>query len=1196
MTAKQHIFRVRRNYNQWVANQTLEDYALRFTAKSARRWSAARVATTALGAISFLALEAIGGAITLHYGFDNAVAAILAVSSIIFLTAIPISYYAAKYGVDIDLLTRGAGFGYIGSTITSLIYASFTFIFFALEAAIMAMALDLLFDIPLVWGYLISSVVIIPLVTHGITFISRFQLWTQPLWLTLQLLPFMFIIYADASAVESWTAFAGTPPLDANTAALNGSTASAESLAAATPATGVSILLFGAASAVIFSLIAQIGEQVDFLRFLPEPNAKTRWRWWAALIAGGPGWIVIGAIKILAGSFLAVLALNHGIGMEEAADPTRMYMVAFTYITSSPEVALSVAGIFVILSQLKINVTNAYAGSIAWSNFFSRLTHSHPGRVVWLVFNVAIALLLMELGVYRALEQTLGFYGIVAVAWLGSLVADLVINKPLGLSPKHIEFKRAHLYDINPVGVGSMLIASVMGIVCHAGVLGDIAQALSHFIALGLALICAPLIAIVTRGRYYLARPVTSISDVEQLRYHAHHQATVSCCICEHKFEYEDMTYCPAYAGDICSLCCSLDARCQDYCKPDAGYVHQVGNFLKRFLPESIGDNINSRLGHFIILVVVINGLSAILLSLIYFQTPIDAPETAALLEATLWKVFFLLVIITGVVSWLFVLAHESRVVAQEESQRQTRLLMEEIEAHERTDRALQTAKEQAEAANLAKSRYLTGISHELRSPLNAVLGYAQLLEKASDIPTSRKDALGVIRRSGEHLADLIEGLLDISKIEAGRLDLHQDQVRLSLLLEQLVHMFRLQAEAKGLEFIYECHDRLPELVRTDEKRLRQILINLLSNAVKYTNKGKVVFKLRYRSQVAEFTVTDTGEGIAAENMERIFRPFERVHRPGSTATGTGLGLTITRLLCEIMGGDIAVTSKLGQGSQFKASLMLASITNPQRESITAPVQTIYGYQGAVRRLLLVDDDASHRQLMRAMLSPLGFDIIDMDNPLAVVTRYKDEVAQGTAPDLIMLDVSMPEMSGWQVAEQLRAQDYHGPILMVSADASEGKEHLANAHHAQEPQTDAPQPPLHNAYVIKPVRLPLLLDHIGSLLKLTWCYEKTTSSTAVQSFTPAAAHNNEQQIIATDNHRTPTQPLSITDDALQQLKQLAAIGHKKGLLEHIQQLQNSSHHNKDSPWLQQLQQLSTHFQFEKVIELIDDYCAAELTH
>lgn len=1135
MTAKQHIFRVRRNYNQWVANQTLEDYALRFTAKSARRWSAARVATTALGAISFLALEAIGGAITLHYGFSNAVAAIMAVSLIIFLTAIPISYYAAKYGVDIDLLTRGAGFGYIGSTITSLIYASFTFIFFALEAAIMAMALDLLFGIPLAWGYLISSLAIIPLVTHGITFISRFQLWTQPLWIILQLLPFVFIIYADASAVESWTEFSG------NTEA---------------PAQGVSILLFGAASAVIFSLIAQIGEQVDFLRFLPPPKPGKQLRWWGALIAGGPGWIVIGAIKILAGSFLAVLALNHGIGIAEAADPTRMYMVAFSYIANSPEVALSVAGIFVILSQLKINVTNAYAGSIAWSNFFSRLTHSHPGRVVWLVFNVAIALLLMELGVYRALEQTLGFYGIVAVAWLGSLVADLVINKPLGLSPKHIEFKRAHLYDINPVGFGSMLIASIIGIVCHTGILGEIAQALSHFIALGAALICAPSIAFATGGRYYLARPVVELGDEIAIQADGAHP-TVSCCICEHKFETEDMTYCPAYAGHICSLCCSLDARCHDYCKPGASYATQVGDFLKAFLPKSISDHINSRLGHFIILVLVINGLSAILLSLIYFQTPIHAPETAALLEATLWKVFFLLVIITGVVSWLFVLAHESRVVAQEESQRQTRLLMEEIEAHERTDRALQTAKEEAEAANQAKSRYLTGISHELRSPLNAVLGYAQLLEKDPSMPEHRKDALGVIRRSGEHLADLIEGLLDISKIEAGRLDLHQDQVRIAVLMEQLVHMFRLQAEAKGLVFIYECKDRLPELVRTDEKRLRQILINLLSNAIKYTEKGSVIFKLRYRSQVAEFTITDTGEGIAGENIERIFRPFERVRRPGSTATGTGLGLTITRLLSEIMGGDIAVSSEIGKGSTFKASLMLASINKPHTEFISAPVQTIYGYQGATRRLMLVDDEASHRQLMRAMLEPLGFSIIELDNPLLALDCLAQEIDHDNCPDLIMLDVSMPGLNGWQLAKQLRDAGFHSPIIMVSADASEGKDLPRHDN------TEAA--PLHDAYVIKPVRINLLLDHLGRLLNLVWRYEK-------QELIPEEINLIEAYELPAEHH-------------LDDLAHLAAIGHKKGLQTKIQELEKSA--GAHPAFIQELKKLTGNFQFEKILALVD---------
>ena len=187
-------------------------------------------------------------------------------------------------------------------------------------------------------------------------------------------------------------------------------------------------------------------------------------------------------------------------------------------------------------------------------------------------------------------------------------------------------------------------------------------------------------------------------------------------------------------------------------------------------------------------------------------------------------------------------------------------------------------------------------------------------MENDATVPAHRKEALGVIRRSGEYLSDLIEGLLDISKIEAGRLDLHRDQVRIGLLMEQLVTMFRLQAEDKGLAFEYHCPNPLPDLVTTDEKRLRQILINLLSNAIKYTDAGGVSLTLRYRSQVAEFTVRDTGEGIAPENIERIFRPFERIRTPGQARAGTGLGLTITRLLTEIMGGDISVTSEPGRG------------------------------------------------------------------------------------------------------------------------------------------------------------------------------------------------------------------------------------------------------------------------------------------
>ncbi|MCG8490030.1 MAG: hypothetical protein MI743_00305, partial [Sneathiellales bacterium] len=525
----QSVTRVRRQYNQWVNNQTLEDFALRFTSKKARKWSAFRVGNTALGAISFLALEAIGGAITLSYGFYNSFLAILVVSVLLFLTALPITYYAAKHGLDIDLLSRGAGFGYIGSTLTSLIYASFTFIFFAIEAAIMSAALEMLFGIPLSIGYLISAVVVIPLVTHGITFISRFQLWTQPIWIILHLLPFIYLGISSIESFHSWTHYMG----EAGEAGLS-----------------FNLLLFGAASSVLFSLIAQIGEQVDFLRFLPEKTPENRVSWWASLLMAGPGWIIVGALKLLAGSFLAYFAISQMLAPRFAMEPSHMYLAAYQQVFNSPEVALAITGIFVILSQIKINVTNAYAGSIAWSNFFSRLTHSHPGRVVWLVFNVVIAYLLMEMGIYKALEQILGMYAIVAVAWVGALVSDLTVNKPFRLSPPIVEFKRAHLYDINPVGVGSMSIATLVALISYTGVLGDLAQALASFIALATAFVSAPIIAYLTKGKYYLARPP-----------HQHIHTEENCIVCGNRFEAEDMTYCPVYEGAICSLCCSLDAR-----------------------------------------------------------------------------------------------------------------------------------------------------------------------------------------------------------------------------------------------------------------------------------------------------------------------------------------------------------------------------------------------------------------------------------------------------------------------------------------------------------------------------------------------------------------------------------------------------------------------------------------------------------
>ena len=802
MAARQRIVRIRREYNQWVANQTLEDYALRFTAKASRRWSALRVANTALGGVSFLALEAFGGTITIAYGFANAIPAIAIVSVLLLLTALPISFYAARDGVDIDLLTRGAGFGYIGSTITSLIYASFTFIFFAIEAAILAAMLETCFGIPPPVGYILCSIVVVPLATHGITFISRVQLWSQPVWIVLQILPFIVVALSGAGAFHDWTAYPGTAP------GADG---------------GFHLILFGAASSVVFSLVAQVGEQVDYLRFLParEPG-RARVGWWAAMLAGGPGWIVIGALKLLAGSFLATLAVAEGVAPMLARQPNTMYEIAFRHVVQSPTGALALATCFVVISQLKINLTNAYAGSIGWSNFFSRLTHSHPGRVVWLVFNIAIALLLMELGIYQAIEHTLVLYSSVAAAWVGALVADLVVNKPLGLSPAHIEFKRAHLYDINPVGCGAMLIAVIAAALIYGGAAGDIVAAFTPFVAFAAAFLVAPLVAWATDGRYYLAR---------KPRAHWAQQTTIVCSICEHPFEPEDMAFCPVYAGPICSLCCSLDARCHDACKPHARLSQQILHSIEVWTSPAIRTRMAGPLGRWTGMVALLGALFGIVLIGIYGHMASMIPTERQALAQALWTAFLVLLPMIGVLAWLLSLGQESRRVAQQESQRQNDLLLHEIEAHERTDANLEKAKEAAEAANLAKSRYVVGITHELRSPLNAILGYAQLMEGDPGISAHRREHVKIIRQSGDHMAGLIEGLLDIAKIEAGRIDVYRDQVRLSEFLQQLADMFRLQAEARGIGFVYASPGRMPGVVFTDERRLRQILINLLSNA-----------------------------------------------------------------------------------------------------------------------------------------------------------------------------------------------------------------------------------------------------------------------------------------------------------------------------------------------------------------------------
>ncbi|HYD33291.1 MAG TPA: hybrid sensor histidine kinase/response regulator, partial [Methylophilaceae bacterium] len=644
--------KVRRDYNTWVANETLEDYALRFTPHAFRKWSIFRVGNTAFGAVSFLVLEAIGGTLAVNYGFINAAWAILAVALVIFLTGLPISRYAAKYGLDMDLLTRGAGFGYIGSTVSSFVYASFTFILFALEAAIMAYALELYFGMPLYIGYVVCAIVIIPLVTHGVTLISRIHMYTQPLWLLLLAMPYVFIFYKDPQVMDRLFAWGGS----------------------AGSGNDFSFYMFGMAMTVGMALIPQIGEQVDFLRFMPEKTTKNRMRWHLGVLAAGPGWIFLGMAKMLGGALLAFMAIEAGKTVAEAVNPNQMYLVGFSYVMDDAGFVLATTVFFVVLSQLKINMTNAYAGSLAWSNFFARLTHSHPGRVVWLVFNVLIAVMLMELNVFQALEQVLGLYSNIAISWITAVVADLVINKPLGLSPKGIEFRRAYLYDINPVGVGAMAVASVLSVLAFMGVFGSEAQAFSAFIALGTALIVSPLIAWVTRGKFYIARTPIRFSPAKRVE---------KCSVCEREYEIEDIAYCPAYQGAICSLCCCLDARCNDICKPQGRIAHQWEAAMKRLLPAACWRYIDSGMGHYLLLMVATLSLLGGLFGLIYLHDALTLKGSAGSLLPQLklgyMKAFAALVLVSGIIAWWLVLTSQSRRVAQEESNRQTQLLQREI-------------------------------------------------------------------------------------------------------------------------------------------------------------------------------------------------------------------------------------------------------------------------------------------------------------------------------------------------------------------------------------------------------------------------------------------------------------------------------------------------------------------------------------
>jgi len=367
----------------------------------------------------------------------------------------------------------------------------------------------------------------------------------------------------------------------------------------------------------------------------------------------------------------------------------------------------------------------------------------------------------------------------------------------------------------------------------------------------------------------------------------------------------------------------------------------------------------------------------------------------------------------------------------------------------------------------------MAGMSHELRTPLNAIYGFAQILEGDRRLPANRHEAVRAIRRSSEHLAGLIEGLLDISKIEAGRLELNRVRVRLPDLLHQITEIFGETARENNIRFDVQRLTPLPEWVMIDEKRLRQILINLLANAFRYTTQGEVVLRIGWRNQVARIEVEDTGIGIAPEDMERIWQPFERGQ--GVVQRGSGLGLTITRLLVDVLGGQITVRSTPGKGSCFTLQIYLSSA--PARSEEGKPerlprdhVLPLPSYAGRRRTIVIVDDDATHLELMETYLSAHGFNPIVLASAEAAedLLRSKD-----IAPDLFLIDIDMPGKNGWDLLRWLRSEGGQRatPVIVLSG-------------HALEARNDTSELVLHDAFIAKPCILDDLLARIDGLLKL----------------------------------------------------------------------------------------------------------------
>ncbi len=512
-----------------------------------------------------------------------------------------------------------------------------------------------------------------------------------------------------------------------------------------------------------------------------------------------------------------------------------------------------------------------------------------------------------------------------------------------------------------------------------------------------------------------------------------------------------------------------------------------------------------------------------------------------------------------------------------------------EVRVEQRTEQ-LQEALKIVDTASKAKSEFLANMSHELRTPLNGILGYAQILQRSRTLNEKEQKGVGIIYQCGSHLLTLIEDILDLSKIEARKMEMNPAEIHFPSFLQSVAEMCRIRAEQKGLTFIYQSDGQIPIGVCVDEKRLRQVLINLLGNAIKFTENGGVTFKVEVIGNGSlvigngedkeveimtepssitnhqlpitkiRFQIEDTGVGMTPEQLEKIFLPFEQVGDSKKQSEGTGLGLAISQKIVSLMNSNLEVESQPGKGSIFSFELNLTLALNWAETSRAAQQGTIIGFEGEKRKILVVDDRWENRSILVNLLEPIGFELVEAKNGAEGL-----EKAAEFQPDLIITDLVMPVMDGFEMLRQLRKLAQLKDVVAIASSASVFD---ADQHKSLDAGADE--------FIPKPLQAEKLLEMLRSHMQLTWVYEAREPLKKIVS-APTVTVSSEEIV-----------PPSA--DILMQLYELAKKGDLDEIVEAATQLKQTQ--PESIPFAQKLIELSDSFQVKQIQNFIKNFIAS----